>query len=71
LRGLGFYEAVGTVAAAGLAAVAAPQMISLGEDDIGTFVIELPGLGDERLLVVNPEIGGWTHILLPLRLRWL
>jgi len=46
-------------------------MIGLGEDDIGAFIINLAGLGDERFLVIVPEIGGRTHILLPLRLRWL
>jgi len=41
-----FLEAVGTVAASGLAAPASAEVIGLGEDNIWAVVVELAGLGD-------------------------
>ena len=39
-----FLEAVGAMAAAGLAAPASAQVVGLGEDDVRTFEIKLAGL---------------------------
>ena len=41
-----FLEAVGAVAAAGLAAPASAQVIGLGEDDVWAVVVEFAGLRD-------------------------
>ena len=52
-----FLEAVGTVAAAGLAAPASAQMIGLGEDDIWAFVVDLAGLRDGGDAVFGSWVG--------------
>jgi hypothetical protein len=52
-----FLKAVGTVAAAGLAAPASAQMIGLGEDDIWAIVVELAGLGDGGDAVFGSWVG--------------
>jgi hypothetical protein len=46
------------VAAAGLAAVAAAQMIGLGEDEVWTFVVELARLWDQGFAVAGFWIVG-------------
>jgi hypothetical protein len=48
-----FREAVRTMTAAGLAAVAAAQMIGLGEDDVWAVVVELTGFGDGRFAILG------------------
>jgi hypothetical protein len=54
-------ETVGAVTAAGLAAVAAAQVVGLGEDEIGAVVIELAGLRDEGFGCIGFGVG--SHAL--------
>jgi hypothetical protein len=64
----GFIEAIGAVAAAGLATVSATQVVGLGEDDVGAFIVELAGLRDERFFAIIMRVGGRGHSLLsPMR----
>jgi hypothetical protein len=56
-----FFKSIGAVAAAGLAAPAAAQMVSLGENDVRAVVVELARLGewgDARLFVA---FGFWSR----------
>lgn len=58
-----FLEAVGAVTAAGLAAPAPAQVIGLGEDDVGSIVVELAGFGDGRDAIFGSGVGrGHTSI---------
>lgn len=58
LGGGRFLEAVGAMAAAGLAAPTAAQMIGLGEDHVLAFVVEVAGLGDGS----GAALGLWIRL---------
>jgi hypothetical protein len=53
-------KAIWAVAAAGLAAVAAAQVIVLGEDEIGPVVVKLAWLGNEGCWIFGFYVGRHT-----------